>query len=189
MPFDPNIVRPRIIQADEPPLDEAGDLVLRDDLAELAAQLRDDAAHLASLYPASRSRLPDGTLQEGPARQAEPTNNETAHIARSSRRLIRAIALVAALGGLIIGAGVWWPRGKNQAETPRREVAGMNDVVADLPTAEPARGPIMPAKPPLLDTAPPLPASPALFLHDYSGPELEGLYDLLEEPDDGTISI
>src|SRR4051812_3221052 len=50
MPFDPNVIRP-----DEPPLTDAGDLLLPDHLAELATQLGEDARHLASVYPA---RLP-----------------------------------------------------------------------------------------------------------------------------------
>lgn len=47
MPFDP-----KLIHAEEPPLTSAGELDLPADLAALAQQLGDDAAHLAAKYPA-----------------------------------------------------------------------------------------------------------------------------------------
>src|SRR5439155_15895492 len=48
MPFDPKLVHP-----DQPPLSPAGDLDLPDDLAALAQQLANDAAHLSASYPPS----------------------------------------------------------------------------------------------------------------------------------------
>src|SRR5437660_201191 len=52
MRFDPKLVHP-----DQPPLSPDGDLDLPDELAALALQLADDAAHLSACYPPS-SRKP-----------------------------------------------------------------------------------------------------------------------------------
>jgi len=50
MRFDPKLIR-----SDEPPLAADGELKLPDDLAALAEQLGDDAAHLAACYPPART--------------------------------------------------------------------------------------------------------------------------------------
>ena len=49
---------PKLIHLDEPPLNLDGELNLPADLAALAEQLSDDAAHLAAQYPAARELRP-----------------------------------------------------------------------------------------------------------------------------------
>ena len=56
MPFDPEPFHtrrfdPKLVEQAEAPITDSGDLMLPDDLQELAAQLGDDAQHLAKLYP------------------------------------------------------------------------------------------------------------------------------------------
>ena len=48
----------QVIHPDNAPLKDSGELDLPDDLLELAAQLGDDARHLASTYPGSLAGQP-----------------------------------------------------------------------------------------------------------------------------------
>jgi hypothetical protein len=205
MPFDP-----KLIHQAEAPLNEAGDLQLPDDLLELAAQLGDDAQHLAKVYPAvGRSSAPSdnesiGFLSAipdvGVREDAAFPGAFPAHIRHTSRHLLRAVALVASLAAVIVGATVWYPREDNQpqprnlASFPERSTTEVTHTVSS-PTAnnvEPASPNPQSAissqqSPP--PAAPPAPATRDTFLHEYSGPELEGIYDLIGDSDDDKISI
>jgi hypothetical protein len=95
---------------------------------------------------------------------------------------------------LAAGATLWYPRGENDpqprnlAATPERtaaettHLASNNDATDN--TLPPAPAPASPPAP-----APPAPATRDTFLHEYSGPELEGIYDLIGDSEDDKISI
>ncbi len=195
MRFDPKLISP-----EPPPLDEAGELLLPDDLAELAAQLGDDAQHLAALYAPGMEA--SGMESEPPQHfssakvavefNAAVSETEIAHLRRTSRWLWRASALVAAVAGLFVITAWWWPTAENSTHlvenvASERAAANATSEVVNLESSE--AEPLLPVKTTVPPAAPPAPAEPGLFLHDYSGPELEGLYDLIGEQEDGTISI
>lgn len=215
MPFDP-----KLVQQAEAPLTDAGELQLPDDLLELATQLGDDAQHLAKLYPAvGRASQPglDGLgrpsyehqsigllsavsvaeKRGGERETGRQGEKEVAHLRLTSRRLMRAVALVASLAAVTVGVAVWYPR-DNASDHEPRNIAVVPDITTT--TTEPANTlepialspspplPLSPAPAPP-PPAPPPPASRETFLHEYSGPELEGIYDLIGDAEDDTISI
>lgn len=189
MPFDPHVIHP-----EEPPLDAAGDLQLPDDLAELAAQLGEDSKFLAELYPAKSF---ESSVQPACGFANPPAPDNATHINRSSRKLFRALALVASLTALIATTPLWFSR--NTADRTKDIATNLetsSPEVADAPASAPEEpepstpirsiSEILPAPP---AAAPPPPASRDAFLQDYSGPELEGLYDLIGDEEEDKISI
>jgi hypothetical protein len=193
MPFDP-----KLIHQAEAPLNEAGDLQLPDDLLELAAQLGDDAQHLAKVYPAvGRSSAPSdnesiGFLSAipdvGVREDAAFPGAFPAHIRHTSRHLLRAVALVASLAAVVVSATLWYPHNnandpqpRNLASTPERSLSPAPALASPPAPAATVASPPAPA--------PPAPATRDTFLHEYSGPELEGIYDLIGDSDDDKISI
>src|SRR5262245_16586804 len=87
---------PKIIPGEEPPLKADGQLDLPDELAALAAQLGDDAAHLAACYP------------------PPPTGKLDLHaVGRPRQRIAAAAALIAgsALTVLLVFSVAWWRHG------------------------------------------------------------------------------
>lgn len=192
MPFDPHIV-----PADEPPLDEAGELVFPDDLTELAAQLGDDARHLSAFYPAtlpSRMAASDDTSAAGLAATLNAQidkDEEAGHVRYSSRRLMQAITAAAAVVGLVATISMWRWMPENADEPKERSI--MAEVPNDRENTSPVNAVIAPHRLPTeADSVPSVPSftpSPAFFLHEYSEPELEGIYDLLGESPEDKISI
>jgi hypothetical protein len=140
MPFDPEPLHarrfdPKLVEQAEAPLTDSGDLLLPDDLLELAAQLGDDAQYLAKLYPCGHlpcghhaprdeSITADGSstrptafpLAEREGHNAAPPAAFHTHIRRTSRRLLRAVALVASLAAFAASATWWYPRGENDPQ-------------------------------------------------------------------------
>ena len=218
MPFDPKPFDPKVIGPEAPPLDAAGDLQLPDCLLELAAQLGDDAQHLAKLYPCGHLNSGHHAPRDESITAVGPSTRPTAfplaereghnaaspaafhtHIRRTSRRLLRAVALVASLAAFAAGATLWYPRSENDpqprnlASSPERSttevlhITNTADATANEPASPNQQSAISnPQSPP--PAAPP-PASRETFLHEYSGPELEGIYDLIGDSEDDKISI
>ena len=85
MPFDP-----KLIPADDAPLTADGEIKLPDDLAALAGQLRDDAAHLAAVFPATPS--------EHRRQPAAASRNNQYTVAAA----VAGTTLAAVLGGLVV---------------------------------------------------------------------------------------
>ena len=255
MPFDPTRFDPKLVEQAEAPLTESGELQLPDDLQELAAQLGDDAAHLAKLYPAHSSPLAPReesvcadrlttrgnafplaeraghtydrvtfatvpvsvasadesqsnglltvTSQVKASEAAAPPAAFHTHLRRTSRRLLRAVALVASIAAVAVGAMLWYPHAetehqpRNIASSPERSTTEVSHSLNQQsairnPQSPPAspnpQSPISnPQSPPA--SSPPPPASRETFLHEYSGPELEGIYDLIGDSEDDKISI
>jgi hypothetical protein len=161
MPFDPRIVHP-----DEPPLRPDGGLDLPADLAALAEQLGDDAAHLSACYPADRA--PQVALAAELVQSAARIKRQ--HWFRSAVVVGTGLATVAALGiSLIIAA----------QQAP--DTAGPSRPLVVSPGERP-----LSASAALID---PLPAAPALSVGELSGPELEALLDLLDSEPRSMASI
>jgi hypothetical protein len=172
VPFDPKLIR-----AEDAPLNPVGEIELPDDLAELAAQLGDDAVFLAERYPANR-------------RMAEKFALPLVQPAHSSRRRVWIAA--SALGLLVTGAltallslgdrGDRTPIAETAAKPAPSPVSVVTLPELTNPVAEPVRE---------LPLVRPPAATPAMFLNGVSGPELEGLLDLWEKDgqQDSRISI
>jgi hypothetical protein len=166
MSFDP-----RIIPADEAPLARDGSLLLPDDLQELAAQLTDDALHLSTLYPAQ----PPQQLQLAAAAPAM----------RSPFKSRAALLLTLASVVLVAASVLVWERWSAAVAIPSLAVSShlnaiesANDLSAGSLSSE---------------TEYPVSFEPmqleGLLLYEYSGPELEGVYDLLEAAPQQEISF
>jgi hypothetical protein len=168
MRFDPQVVQP------DDNFPEHGNLEFPAHLAELAAQLTDDAQHLASVYPAK-------SVEALPLVESR----------RRPRYLLRAVAIAVSLAAGLCTGNLLWP-GKvadhGRLKVPAIEVAQGPSVDASVEAESDQNttndSPLEPNR----RVGPPAAASPAMFLHEYSGPELEGLYDLLGD-EDNKISI
>jgi hypothetical protein len=169
MPFDPRLIHP-----DEPPLRPDGELDLPADLAALAEQLGDDAAHLSACYSAdydNADRVPQVALAAELVRSAGRIKRH--HWFRSAAVVGTGLATVVALGISLIIAAQQAP----QTDGPSHPLA-----IAPVPRSER----------PLSTSAAwvdPLPAAPALSVGELSGPELEALLDLLDSEPRSMASI
>jgi hypothetical protein len=182
MPFEPKIVR-----SGEVPFDASGDAWtgdefearLPEDLGALAVQLREDASHLAALYPAKH-----GQENVVAPRVSRPAN-------RAAWLWVSAGTLAAVSLSLILALPLILP---DDVSTEPNTLT-----VDDYRRADDARRTeahrVAGAAPDNLDSreAPRSSAGamPAIFLQNVSGPELEGLFDLWEadEVQQSRISI
>jgi hypothetical protein len=146
MPFDPKLIHP-----DDAPLLPDGEIQLPDDLAALADQLSDDAAHLSARYPAS--------AQPQLALAAELTLSAARLKSQSRRRAAILLGVGAASVALCLLPFV----------RPSRE----------MPSPAP-RERFVDSRPALIPAARPMPAATNLSLGELSAPEMEALFDLLE---------
>jgi len=168
MPFDPKIVPP-----DPSPWDDGADLELPDDLAALGEQLRDDAAYLAERYPARRDVAAAGTARRAAA-------------ARRPRRMWLAAASAAAIVLLLAGSFTAWRWVSRQS--PGDNVTAGVPVTAPSAEVQPeGETPRATHPTPVSNDVPAavLPTVPAVFLQNVSGPELEGMLDLMEHEPEG----
>ncbi len=142
---------PRLIRPDDV-CDDETELALPADLAELAEQLTADANHIASTYSASSG----ATLRQ--ASPAVPAQLPVEAPSRWRRAATAAAILLIASAG--VARWVTWPE-TPQAALPTILLGGHHHVASDPQ--------------PAVDTA-----VPAQFFQGLSGPEREGLLDLLE---------
>ena len=160
MPFDPKLIR------DEEDAGFEGDLKLPDDLALMAEQLGDDAARLASAYPPPKPKL---------AKE---------HVAVSQRASVRASAwLTRSLAGTALAAGLV----TISLVAMNAQKGAINLAPAGAPT--PNSGSLAadhsrPATP-----QPKIPVTPASYLGETTGPELEALTDLWEQDQPAVRSL
>jgi len=145
MPFDP-----KLIHAEEPPLTAGGELDLPADLATLAQQLGDDAAHLAAKYPAGSAKT--------------QTNTSGRRRAASYAGYVAIGVTVASLLCVIV---LWEP----VARPPAARTANTATAAVTSPAAVPSltRAPAVAA-----------PRGENVSLVDLTGPEVEALLDLLD---------
>lgn len=194
MPFEPKIIRPS-----EPPelvaaarwTDEEFEARLPGELEFLAAQLRDDAAQLASIYPAGETIV-------GNALRGVPEANETPN-RRSPRRTVLAWSAVGTLASVTLAVVValpWMlPEENGGSANLANTKLNTDNEYTPVENREPDLTRLVQAvvdKSAAHDLGTPASAStPAVFLQNVSGPELEGLFDLWEEDaaEQGRISI
>lgn len=166
MPFDPNIIR-------EEDASFEGDLKLPDDLALMAEQLGDDAVRLAATYPPPVSAVPAASREASAAQS-------------SSRRkawLTRSLAGTALAAGLVtislVASNSYRPQSANHplpaTASPVSRALVVNEKASTPTSTEPQK----------------IPVTPASWLGDTSGPELEALMDLWEQdqPAAGSLSF
>lgn len=179
--------RHRVIPPDQPPMDEAGDVVLSDDLTALGERLRNEADMLAAQYPASSN---DEDMRYQAARpDAKPIR---------ARRYWYATAAVASL----LLALAAWPLVNGLVQ----HSSNTHALVTESPSgSSPSRIVEDKASPAgsshsvgvtNVDMQPAdyhgersIESTPAVFLQDVSGPELEGLLDLWEREQSATSSV
>ena len=145
MPFDPKLIHP-----DDAPLLPSGEIHLPDDLAALAEQLSDDAAHLSACYPAA------GQAQVALASELATS---AARLKSQSRRRV-AVFLGVGVASLLLCSLPFIRPLRDTLPHPREEVVNSASIMA--PAARPAS------------------ATATLSLGELSAPEMEALFDLLE---------
>lgn len=184
MPFDSMPFDPRLIHPDEPPLGPAGELDLPEDLAALAAQLADDAAHLAARFPAERVLA---AQSEELAKAAERINS---HALRPQARAAASLVLGATMGaGLasvaVLGLTIWLSLRFGDSLPDPVDAARSLPALAQSESESTTRPPATSGATPAAANRP----SAMLSVGQLSGPELEGLFDLLDEGPPSAASI
>jgi hypothetical protein len=158
--------KPRLIPPEPAPTTLSGDLDLPDDLRELAAQLHDDAQLLAERFPASEASFPALPRQRG--------------LGGRTRILTAGVAIVA-----VIALGIVTLMPGNATNLVRHSQKAPSSTRLDLPTiAIPAHH----RQEALVSLDEPA-AVPLQVLSGVTGPEREGLLDLLEVDADGGTGI
>ena len=169
MPFDPRVFREDDFFREDDARFGDGDLKLPDDLALMAEQLGDDAARLAASYPppVPRSRTEHCSVPQ-----------RVTH--RTAAWLTRSLAGTALAAGLVtislVASNSYRPQDANHT----------------LPAAVPSPAPrslVLHEAPTLRNNQPQVPVTPASWLGDTSGPELEALMDLWEQDQPAVRSL
>ena len=188
MPFEPKIVRHSDVPLEagsDAWTDDEFDARLPEGLGALAAQLRDDAAQLSSVYPA---RIPTEDKIFATTTVAAPRRAAWLWISAGTLAAV-SLSLLVALPWLLRNE---LPNFTSAENSPNTLAADDDRDVAAEPRAEANR---LAAAPDSYDSreAPRSSAGalPAIFLQNVSGPELEGLFDLWEadEVEQSRISI
>lgn len=169
----PQAFQPRLIHPDPAPVDLEGELQLPDDFAALAEQLQDDAAYLTNRYPAPLADEPLGATAGLPssARSLGATAGSSSSASPTRRFALLTTAAATMAAALSIGLLANRPAHDSQSSVPTQPTVGR---AGDLPTAHTVahQGPTLYD----LDRSEPL-----LLLGDATGPEREGLLDLLQQ--------
>ncbi len=161
MPFDPKLIR-------DDDTNFEGDLKLPDDLVLMAQQLGDDANRLAATYPPPRPQLV-----------------VTRFSGLTNVWFTRSLAGTALAAGLVAISLLAWnsrflPTGERPASVGR--LGGLGE---STDTTVPSHRPAYAVRPPPAHESPSpsgqVPVTPASWLGDASGPELEALMDLWEQ--------
>ena len=160
MQFDPKLIR-------DDDANFEGDLQLPDDLALMAQQLGDDAARLAATYP------PPMPAVLASAGQVTPR--------RKNAWLMRSLAGTALAVGLVTISLV----ALNSQQPP-----DVNLATPKIVDRSPPAGSLVVHESPVTRSNPPtVPVTPASWLGDTSGPELEALMDLWEKDQPAVRSL
>ena len=160
MQFDPKLIR-------DDDANFEGDLQLPDDLALMAQQLGDDAARLAAIYPPPMPAVLASVGQVAPRRK-------DAWFMRSLAGTALAVGLATIS---LVALNTQQPQDANLA-TPK--------IVEQSPSA----GSLVVYEPPVARlNQPTVPVTPASWLGNTSGPELEALMDLWEKDQPAVRSL
>lgn len=160
MPFDPKLIR-------EEDANFEGDLQLPDDLALMAQQLGDDATRLAACYP------PPVPSVLATVRHVAPR--------QKNAWLMRSLAGIALTTGLVTISLLAWNS---------RQQQDANHALPAAAATLPASGSLIVHEGPAArNNLPTVPVTPASWLGDTSGPELEALMDLWEKDQPAVRSL
>ena len=163
MPFDPKLIR------EDDASFEGGDLKLPDDLALMGEQLGDDAARLAACYPPPMPSV------------LAVSRQKSAALSRRTSWLTRSLAGTALTAGLVtislVASNSYRPQDANHSLP---QVAPSPVSRALVVHEAPAPKGTQPQK---------IPVTPASWLGDTSGPELEALMDLWEQDQPAVRSL
>lgn len=178
----------KVIQPDEP-ADIVGELELPDELSQLAARLQNDAAHLASVYPGGMDA--SGELRRA-SRQEKPHTGRSTSRTALQRHWFALGTLASTLLVAVILPGVFRFQSSDREKvsvakdnpTPKAKTIDQKRV-PEVAAIERRDGDSVVA--PITNTE----LTPALLLNNVTGPELEGLLDLLEQDSshETTLSI
>ncbi len=179
--------RHRVIPPDQPPMDEAGDLVLSDDLTALGERLRSDADMLAAQYPACSND--DDIRFRAASPDAKPTRARAYwYTTAAVASLLLALAAWPLVNGLV-----------QQSSDTHTLVTESPSGISPSRIVEDNVSPAAPShsvgvtnvdmQPADYHGEPSIESTPAVFLQDVSGPELEGLLDLWEREQSATSSV
>jgi len=193
----------RVIPPDPPPVDDSGELLLPDELLALGEQLRNEAAALAQQFPAS-GRQPADVPVEAAASPAARAPSWRARSAIAAALLVGAAAYAwvhtpwpeagqvrtaeRQPNAVVPVARTDSPEDQSLASPAGDRRGNAEPTSTDPPTRRSDRAPAGPpeASDHQGQTADSRPApfdqtTPAVFLWEASGPELEGLLDLWEQ--------
>jgi hypothetical protein len=171
-PFNRLPFTPRIVVAEPAPLTDTGELELPDDLAALADQLSDDAAHLSSKYPASDAPVvPKSVVSSGSRDPVDASGPKRAAMRqRASTFALASCVAVAALSLITLSSAIF----NDQITEPSEQSISARDSQPSESTSE-----FTPVRVSLATDEQAEPVSrPLIMLGGASGPEREGLLDL-----------
>jgi hypothetical protein len=152
MPFDPKLIQP-----DDAPLRDGGEIDLPADLAALGEQLRDDALHLAALYP-TRAELAANRPEPASARRSPGDSGGGLRVWKKVA-VLAGSALATVLAGVVAMQMMTSPRANlDVAEAPPARRNNSHEPAAEISTT--------------------ISPGPTISLTELSGPELEALLDL-----------
>jgi hypothetical protein len=193
MPFEPHLIEPAA-----PPLDAAGDLVLDESLTKLAQQLQREALGLANRFPAERADSGAAIVchEVGPSPDLLTTKAKGDSPGRAAHNMtLLSLAAIGLLG--VAGSFVWMvpvenipPRDTGSGNTKPAESSLLTsvDVVRTQEDDQPAvdTGRTRPVGMPY-----PLRTVPAGLTPSFSGPQWEGVLDLMEaeQADEPSVAI
>ncbi len=167
MPF-----KPKLIGSEPAPLDDQGEIELPAELGRLAGHLRQDADRVWR----------EGKLSRGGQTGASPE----ASARRFASRVVFAVVATLALVFVVPGINRLFPGGSDRTDTSETHQAGIRSSGAAPNRANSLQdSKTLQADRPVLT----LPVSDTAdgFLRDVTGPELEGLLDLLENDSDSAL--
>jgi hypothetical protein len=167
-------------------MDEAGDVMLSDDLAALGDRLRSEADMLAEQYPA---RSADGDVRTQATRtDGKPTVRVYWLATAAVASVLLAVAVWPLVNGLVQRSSDTHTRVTESplGTSPSRNV---DDSVSPAATSHSIGAIHVDTRPADYQDERSIESTPAVFLQDVSGPELEGLLDLWEQEQSATFSV
>jgi hypothetical protein len=184
--FTPKIVPEEDAGPTEPQFPDEGELDLPGELTLLADRLSREAAMLAERYPADEPpALPQAEVRlaesEATQRTAAPSAADRGHAGRFFGPALAILLLISASAAV-----VWYGMNNGESEQTGSDHSAWS--VSFRPDTSPAQ---VTENTPAITNPAPASLSPASFVHELTGPEMEGLLDLLEreETGDSRLSI
>ncbi len=191
MTFKFNIVGDETADLPQAACGSDGDLELSDELAALGAKLSQQAANLSALYPPAPRKAAgqEVSLADRQAMRPAAMSNTGGHVGTRGFFYGPALAALLALAGVSFVFRTW-----TKSESPTDTVhpatlSGDDHLRTSARAFAVSHGPellspmVHVAPEPPSQTESPAAPEPAVFVHELTGPELEGCLDLLKSHD------